>query len=164
MTMGPQDTSRPGSREDLEKHLRAVLLPAAVEWLLMLWDVTQVFDDYADGDPVARDDLYKAIWDTLVGMPSNAFYAANQHVLSPMLALMVLKWRAANTAEATGKASEQSYMWRAEYYGIVLMCVQLQHGPKAAAEAADKVLGLYGETYASYSAEFRLNPIREEDA
>ena len=139
----------------MEKHLRGILQPAAVDWLLMLWDVIQAFDDCADGDPVTRDVLYETVWNTLVGMPTNSFYAAHQHLLSPLLALAVLKWRAANTAEATGRANEQSYMWRAEYYGIVLMCVQLQHGVRAASEAADKVLGLYGETYAQYISEFK---------
>lgn len=153
MIMASQDTFLAG-RDALAKHLPGILPPAAVEWLLMLFDAIQVFDDYADGDSVSRDALYKTVWDTLVGMPSNTFYAVHQTALLPVLALAVLKWRAANTVEAMGKVNEQSYMWRAEYYGIVLMCVQLQHGPHAAAGAADQVLGLYGETYGQYAEEF----------
>lgn len=156
--MASQDTYQPGelnSREALQKHLYGILAPEPADWLLMLFDAIQVFDDYADGDPVTRDDLYKTVWNVLVAMPTNAFYAANQHVLSPIVALAVLKWRAANTAEAAGKADEQSYMWRAEYYGVVLMCVQLQHGVQKASEAADKVLGLYGERFSEYIVEFK---------
>ena len=53
-------------RENLEKGLA---LPApATEWLVMLFNATQVFDDVADGDPVNREDLNATIWNTLVGM------------------------------------------------------------------------------------------------
>jgi hypothetical protein len=45
--------------ESLRQNLAQVLLlPApAVEWLLMLWNAIQVFDDVADGDPVDRAEL-----------------------------------------------------------------------------------------------------------
>ena len=41
-----------GSAEWLKENLQQVLaLPApAIEWLLMLWNAIQVFDDVADGD------------------------------------------------------------------------------------------------------------------
>jgi hypothetical protein len=63
-----------GLRENLTK---VFMLPTpAVEWLLMVFDAIQVFDDVADGDPVAREDLNAAIWNTLVGMHQNAFFIA----------------------------------------------------------------------------------------
>ncbi len=58
--------------DSLKQNLQQVLaLPApAIEWLLMLWNAIQVFDDVADGDPVERSDLNAAIWNTLVAMLS----------------------------------------------------------------------------------------------
>ena len=50
--------------DSLRQNLQQVLmLPApAIEWLLMLWNAIQVFDDVADGDPVERSDLDAATW------------------------------------------------------------------------------------------------------
>ena len=49
-----------GLRENLTK---VFMLPQpAVEWLVMVYDAIQVFDDVADGDQVAREDLNAAIF------------------------------------------------------------------------------------------------------
>jgi hypothetical protein len=53
----------PAASEDamtysLRTHFDSLMLPAAAaEWLLMLWESIQAFDDYADGDPVKREAL-----------------------------------------------------------------------------------------------------------
>jgi len=142
--------------ESLRSNFETVLgLPKpAVEWLVMLWNVIQVFDDVADGDPVHPQDLNAAIWDTLVAMPTNDFYVRNAHHLSPMVASMILKWHAANDAESNGCADERSYVWRAGYYDVVLMVCNLCYGPAATGRVASQILGLYGEKYEDYKKEF----------
>ena len=94
----------------------------------MLWDAIQLFDDVADADPITRDDLDTVIWATLVAMPSNPFFAHNAAVLLPVVGAMILKWQASDKVERAGHASAQSYMWRAGFYDVVLMTVQLVHG------------------------------------
>ena len=87
-----------GLRENLTK---VFMLPdSAVEWLMMVYDAIQVFDDVADGDTVERKDLNATIWNTLVGMPQNAFFIANNHHLVPLLATMILKWQASEIGRA----------------------------------------------------------------
>ena len=130
------------------------LPPAAVAWLLDLWNVTQTFDDLIDGDPVTRDQLDALIYASLVDLPANPFYMAHASQLSPLLASAVLRWKASDTAERSRVADEKSFMWRAAYYDIVLMVVMLCHGPKAAMQVADKVMALYGEKYEDYRKEF----------
>jgi hypothetical protein len=130
------------------------LPPAAAAWLLDLWHVIQVFDDFADGDPVERSALDAAIYASLVDLPANPFYQTYAATLSPMLCAMVLKWKGSDTAEREGRADEKSFVWRAAYYDVILMVVMLCHGPKTAMHAADKVMALYGEKFEDYLKEF----------
>ena len=124
----------------------------ASDWLLGLWDVIQVFDDIADGDEVSRDDLDKAIWATLVSIPKNPFYQRHASWLVPSVAQLVLEWLASDLAERDGRASAQSYMWRAGYYRTVCLVACIEHGPSAAISEA--ALALYGETLDDYLGEF----------
>ncbi len=145
-----------GSSEWLKENLQRVLaLPApATEWLMMLWSAIQVFDDVADGDPVEREDLNAAIWNTLVGMNQNSFWAANSITLAPVVATMILKWQGSDQAERDGNADARSYVWRAGYYDVVMMVVALCHGTKYAIDNAHLVMALYGETLEDYMKEF----------
>lgn len=145
-----------GNVDWLKENLQRVFaLPApAVEWLLMLWNAIQVFDDVADGDPVEREDLNATIWNTLVGMNQNTFWLANSQTLAPIVASMILKWQASDQAERAGKADARSFVWRAGYYDVVLMVVAVCHGTQRATHAAQQVMELYGETLENYMKEF----------
>jgi hypothetical protein len=127
---------------------------AAIDWLLNLWDVSQLFDDVADKTPIDREALDRAIFASLVQMPANPFFAANSTTLLPLLATVVLKWKASDDAELEGKADERSFVWRAGYYDMVLGVVLLCHGPDVAMKAAKLVMSMYGESFADYSKEF----------
>lgn len=126
----------------------------AHDWLLSLWNAVQVFDDMADGDFPERESLIAAIADTLVNMPGNPFFRAHCDTLLPLLAIALLKWKAADDVELQGKPTEMSYAWRAGFYDIVLAVVQLVHGFEVAKDAAQYVMNLYGENYADYHEEF----------
>ena len=140
-------------KENLEKAFS--LPPAAVEWLISVYDSIQVFDDVADGDPVERSDLDATIWNTLVGMPSNQFFLQNASALIPALGTMILKWQASDKAEREGKADAKSFVWRAGYYDLVLLAVHLCHGVHAAHQSANHVMALYGESFEEYMKEFQ---------
>lgn len=128
--------------------------PVAVEWLLMVWEAIQVFDDYADGDPVDRKALDALIWNTLVAMPQNAFFSQHAGSLTPIMASMVMKWQGSDTMERNGEADARSFVWRAGYYDLILMVFQLVHGPALAKAHAHEVLKLYGESFEDYKKEF----------
>jgi len=138
-----------------ENLQRVFLLPApAVEWLTMLYEAIQVFDDIADGDTVERKELNATIWNTLVGMHQNAFFLANSHYLIPLLAEAIMKWQASDHAERNGQADARSFVWRAGYYDLVLMAVSITHGPGFATTNAHLVMELYGEKFENYMKEF----------
>lgn len=123
-------------------------------WLMSLWNVVQVFDDMADGDFPDRDKLDIAIFDAIVAMPANLFFNQHKAALLPLLAVAILKWKAADTAERAGTPTAMSYVWRAGFYDIVLACVQIIHGTENAMQIAASVMALYGETLPDYLKEF----------
>lgn len=135
-------------------HEQLHLPGEAIAWLQNLWDVIQVFDDVADKDPIDRVDLDRAIFAALVQMPANSFFMAHSATLLPLVATMVLKWKASDDAEREGQADEKSFVWRAGYYDVVLGIVLLCHGSDAAMKTAKLVMNLYGETFADYRKEF----------
>jgi hypothetical protein len=139
-------------KQNLEEHFQ--LPVSAVEWLLMMFQVTQVFDDVADGDKVPREELNKCIWSTLVAMPLNPFFAANSTTLLPVVALSILKWQGSDAVERAGKANEMSFAWRAAFYDLCMIVIQACHGVKKATELSGDVLKLYGETFNDYQKEF----------
>lgn len=140
----------------IEMHLRSAFdLPdAAIGWLIGMWDAIQFLDDVADGETIARSAQDQAFNQLLVAMPSNPFFAANAGTLLPVVAVQLLKWQASDMVERAGKADAKSYMWRAGYYDLVLLVIQICHGYDKALVAAPTVMSLYGETLADYLEEF----------
>ena len=58
----------------LQTHFQAMGLPQdAQRFLLVVYEAWQVFDDFADGDAVKREDLNATLWNVFVGLPSNPF-------------------------------------------------------------------------------------------
>jgi hypothetical protein len=139
-------------RENLVQTLQ--LPKPAVEWLCSLYEVIQTLDDFADGDEVPRERLNALIWDALVTMPSNSFFAANAPALLPVLATQILKWQGSDARERDGHAGPVPFVWRAGFYDVVLMAVNLCHGASVAHEAAPLVAQMYGERLEEYLAEF----------
>lgn len=142
--------------ESLKENLSKVFnLPQdAIDWLVMIYGIAQVFDDVADGDKVERSDLNDAIWNSLVGIPQNPFYFRNSHILTPIVASTILKWQASDTAERSGAADARSFIWRAGYYDLILIAIQIVHGHKTATEYSHHVMNLYGENLEDYLQEF----------
>jgi len=142
--------------ESLRTNLEgAFLLPReAVDLLLMVFHVTQTFDDYADGDEVSRDDLNALIWDTMVAIPENRFYRMYSDKLVPVIATCILKWQGSDMAERNGQAGAMAYSWRAGFYDLVLFVFSLVHGPTVAIQNSLTIMSLYGESFEDYMKEF----------
>lgn len=139
----------------LYANLDAIGLPPdAVRWLLDMWQAIQTFDDVADGDAVSPEDASKALWSSLCGLQMNPFHAANAGMLVPVVALQILKWHGANSAEKAGGHDARSFMWRAGFYDLVLWVVALCLGPDAAQQKAAHVMAMYGEKLEVYMEEF----------
>jgi hypothetical protein len=130
------------------------LPPAAQRWLLDFFGVIQGLDDWRDNDPVEPRQKEKVIYQVMVELPQNLFFQANSHNLLPLVSILVLKWIGANKLEDNREQLHKAYMWRAAYYDLILEVVRLVHGFDNAANAAEYVAKLYGETYEDYVKEF----------
>lgn len=141
----------------LSKNLKEAFgLPDdAHDWIMGLWNIAQVFDDMADGDHPARDNLDRAICDALILLPENRFYAAHKHILQPLLAIAILKWKASDDLERAGEATAFTFAWRAGFYDLILASVQIVHGLDVAMEIGANVARLYGERYEDYIEEMK---------
>jgi hypothetical protein len=132
--------------------------PDAANWLVMVWEAFQTLDDCVDaGESAAlptRKDLNALIWNSLVAMPSNPFFLKHQVVLNTAMGTQILKWQASDYAERHGQADARSFVWRAGYYDLVLLVVQLCNPPAAAHRLAPVVMAMYGESFEDYQEEF----------
>lgn len=142
-------------KDQLSIHFTNLELPLVVQqWLLDVWDSLQALDDWYDGDDVDAADKQVAIYKILVSMPSNPFYIENYHTLAPVMSTLVLKWCGSNQMEEASEANAVSYVWRAGYYDLVLMVVNIVHGFEATSGVASYVANMYGETLDNYLEEF----------
>ena len=141
--------------QSLQAYFQAMNLPPdAARFLLVVYEAWQVFDDFADGDPVKREDLHATLWNVFVGLPSNPFFQAHSAALVPAMGTGILKWIASDAVERAGQADEVSFVWRAGYYDLVVLVAQLALGPAEAMRLAPSMLKLYGEKFADYRKEF----------
>jgi hypothetical protein len=130
------------------------LPPTAQRWLLDFFNVIQGLDDWRDNDPVEPRQKEKVIYQVMVELPQNHFFQTYSHNLLPLVSILVLKWIGANKLEDNREQLHKAYMWRAAYYDLILEVVRLVHGFDDAANAAEYVAKLYGETYEDYVKEF----------
>lgn len=141
--------------QSLQTYFQAMSLPPdATRFLLVVYEAWQVFDDFADGDPVKLNDLRATLWNVFVGLPSNPFFQAHSAALVPAMGTGILKWIASDDVERAGQADEVSFVWRAGYYDLVVLVAQLALGPAEAMRLAPSMLKLYGEKFADYRKEF----------
>ena len=138
-----------------EQLLAPLNLPlTAQRWLIDFFSVIQGLDDWRDNDPVDPKQKEKVIYQVMVELPQNHFFQTNSHNLLPLISILVLKWIGANKLEDNREQLHKAYMWRAAYYDLILEVVRLVHGFDEAANAAEYVAKLYGETYEDYVREF----------
>lgn len=129
----------------------------AVSFLIILWNIIQFFDDVYDNDiefNVIKDRVLVQLFDVLVALNDNQFFVQHRSVLLPSISIMIFKWHAANESEESLNHNEQSYMWRAGYYDIVLLVNLLCNGATHTKECSKKILSIYGETFVNYIKEF----------
>ena len=138
----------------LKTHLSDLGLPAdAIGFVEKLWRVSQFFDDLVDGEAIEGDDFDDALRACLIGLPCDPFYSAHAANLAPVIMMAIEKWRASDFAELSGRADARSFVWRAGFYDVVLMCATLS-GLTRQPWHSEQFLALYGETFPEYQREF----------
>jgi len=120
----------------------------AVDWVLAMWEVTQLWDDLIDGDEAKPDRINYVFQQLLVGMPENNFYATNRFMLTPVIMSNILSWHTANELEKTKNEDDinKAYVLRAEFYNLIIMVASLTGGFEWAKSVGADIWRMYGET------------------
>jgi len=103
----------------------------AKAFLLMLADISQVWDDLIDRDsPVADEAINRAFCTALIDLQYNPFYQAHQASLLPVMELAILNWQNANQHEKrTDEAMlKVSYIKRSVLTDIMVFVASLVGG------------------------------------
>ena len=140
---------------NLTQHFR--LSHEAANFVIMIYKFSQFFDDIADGDAITRSDLDLNLYNCFVGLNSNAFFVHHRLSLLPVMDVIVLKWQASDQAERDGMADERSFMWRAGFYDLLLLCVSICNDHNITKKLAFDVMTFYAETMENYRKEFPKN-------
>jgi hypothetical protein len=108
--------------------------PDAVEFLELVFDITDVWDDMVDRDRDVTDaHINNTFTKCLVHLPGNLFYRKHYPVLAPQLMLVINAWQDANELEK-GDESDRVYACGLRFLLVQLVatCVSLIKGPDAA--------------------------------
>lgn len=121
----PQPNERAFLQHVLKDNAAAILFCEA------LFRVSQVLDDLIDGDkPVTGDAIYRAFWEAMIDIPSNAFYRAHEPTLRPLMAAALQDWRDSVTLERDGDRHGRSlaFVLRDQLTSLVVQCAGLIGG------------------------------------
>lgn len=72
----------------------------AVQLLLTLSDITELWDDLIDNDkPISREQINAAFMRALIDLPTNPFFAQHKTYLMPLIIQSINSWQDANVLE-----------------------------------------------------------------
>jgi hypothetical protein len=129
----------------------------AIEFYGLLAGISQTWDDLIDGDGVeiTPEVVNAMMWDALVELPNNPFYARHFPRLNTLVQQTILDWLAANELEAGGTADKRvSFILRDSLAGVLVHCAYLTGGYEWANEIAPAVRRyIHDEDFDSYARE-----------
>jgi hypothetical protein len=104
----------------------------AVEFCLLLGQITQVWDDLVDGDNPAlrKADIDAAFWNLFVALPRNEFYREHFDTLNPLLQAAIVDWWDANELQRDPSPQNKAvaYVLRDTLTTVVIHCARLVGG------------------------------------
>lgn len=131
----------------------------AVEFMRIISRWTHLYDDLIDGDTeIDEDFVHQVMWDLMVRLPMNPFYAKHANSLTPVVVTGILNWRAANEMEKSGCDEELAIAHSIRYSinDIAYMVMVILGGPNHAAQyARDARLAFQRDTFKHYMREHK---------
>jgi DNA-binding FadR family transcriptional regulator len=128
----------------------------AIALLKALADISQIADDYADGDAEGSDEMTRLLHLTLCVVPLNPFFQQNANWLVPVMSSSMHLWNASNEWD-----SEFGFVYRESLEQLIHVAAMLIGGQEHAASVAKDVNKFYhqdhGEEYADWLKEQEKN-------
>lgn len=128
----------------------------AIDLVLAVHDVVEVWDDLIDKDAEIRPEAINAVfYAALVTIPRNRFYKQHFDLLNPIIEAAILDWHTANALETrkTNDDLRNAYVLKCTGQLLTVLCARIIGGVNWARSVNLKIRSL-GETWAEYSAEF----------
>jgi len=113
--------------------------PTALDFIGLIFDVFEVWDDLIDKDkPVSNELISDAFQKAVIYLPINPFYNRNFTALYPHVAATVTAWQTANYLHQSKDKEDlaHAYTLRKLMINLVVECVRLLSGNDAALEAS----------------------------
>ena len=121
----------------------------AVNFLLNIFFIASMWDDFIDRDKLLSDEDIHAVFDTcLLTLPLNPFYTKYFTALYSLLANSIRNWKAANIIENDPASDElalqQAFVLRSSYIDLIGMCAALIKGTEHATNVTKEARTLAG--------------------
>ena len=129
---------------------------AAIEFVLAVHEIVELWDDLIDKDPASDDRVNAAFYLALITLPRNRFYQDNLGLLNPLIESAVFDWWTANKFEAERKQLHTAFMLKTGIHTIITMSARIVGGVDWAKQVNDDMRSL-GETWEQYSKEFGVS-------
>lgn len=102
----------------------------ALAFLYSISRITELWDDLIDKDkPVTPEQINDAMFDALVALPCNPFYAKHRTYLTPLMIAAISSWQDANTlSKGTRNQRALAYTLRNMDVQIILAIITLTRG------------------------------------
>lgn len=129
----------------------------AIDLSIKLFGIAQVWDDIIDGDEYSVQSVNRAFVAALVEIPTNPIYQAMPE-LPYHIYNVFLRWRDATNIENGAHDDNdlhKCYMLRAGLYDIFALIAAKLYGDDYAEKVGPSIRRFYGETFQSYSKEFK---------
>jgi len=114
----------------------------AVVLLQILAEISQISDDYADGDEEGSEKITRLLHLSLVSLPTNPFYLTHGKWLLPVMSSSMHLWNASNDWK-----NEYGFVYREALEQIIHVVALLIGGQKHAAQVAKDVNNFYHQTH-----------------
>ena len=103
----------------------------AREFLLIVFDAAEFYDDVIDKDkPLSEDHAARVLFSTMVHLPNNGFFLQHRAQLTPLMLSAINAWLDSVTYERRGDDEDlaRAYMLRRHHLELVQMVVFLLEG------------------------------------
>ena len=148
------------------KMIKWIGQQSAVNWLLDFANICEYFDDAYDKDkPVSNEFTEQIIYTCLVDYPSNQFFQAHSHILTPQVSFVGMLWIGANQLEHRAMQSQEddngaellhdlhrAFTLRNVYVMIIMTVIEIVRGREVAKSLLTEVMDFFGaERFEEYS-------------
>ena len=138
----------------------------AIEFCLMFFELTQIWDDLVDGDKdVPCGTISTAFKLALIQIPQNRFYVEHFHQLQPIIRLGILDWETANILEHLSMNDRVlAYVLRDSVGAVILECARIIGGDRYVEQIAYDVRTrlIHDEPFMTYFKSLRTGEMDDE--